>query len=137
MAERARAVRSDLFQGLRAERFDIILCNPPYVNRQDIDDMPREYRAEPLHALAAGEDGLDLALQILAAAPAWLVERGVLFLELGNSWAALDALCGDLALTWLDFADGGHGVLAATREELGAAQGLFTGLAAARGAGSP
>jgi ribosomal protein L3 glutamine methyltransferase len=138
LGERVSIHRSDLFRDLPAwpRNFDIILCNPPYVDAADSATMPREFRAEPPQALAAGHDGLDLALQILADAPAFLSDEGVLFLELGNSWEALDALCPRLALTWLDFAGGGHGVLMATRRDLSAWQAHFAVLAARRrGAG--
>jgi ribosomal protein L3 glutamine methyltransferase len=134
MLDRAETVRSDLFGALAGERFDLILCNPPYVDAADIAAMPEEFHAEPLGALAAGDDGLDLALEILASAPEHLRAGGGMFLELGNSWAALDALCPRQALTWLEFADGGHGVLFATRDELGDWQGHFRELAARRAA---
>lgn len=132
VGQRVEIVHSDLFSTLPRDDFDLILCNPPYVDAADISAMPREYRAEPLHALAAGEDGLDLAFSILSQAPLYLRDGGALFLELGNSWEALDALCPKLALNWLEFADGGHGVLFASREELLAWQEHFDALAASR-----
>jgi ribosomal protein L3 glutamine methyltransferase len=130
---RVSVQRSDLFSQLAPQTFDLILCNPPYVDAADIAAMPQEYRREPLHALEAGDDGLDLALEILVEAPHWLAEGGLLFLELGNSWAALDALCESLPLTWLEFAEGGHGVLCIGREDLMAAGPHFTALGAKRG----
>lgn len=117
---RVRAVASDLFAALRARRFDVILCNPPYVNREDLASMPAEYAAEPARALAAGEDGLAYARRILAAAGHYLARDGLLFLELGNSWAALDALLPRLPLTWVDCRRGGQGVLVAGAAELAA-----------------
>lgn len=133
---RVEACHSDMFCELAPERFDIILCNPPYVERADMESLPGEYRAEPEHALAAGEDGLDLALPMLRDAPDWMSEQGLLFLELGNSWSALDALCGSLPLTWVEFSRGGHGVLVATSQELREWQEHFGKLAASRPAGS-
>jgi ribosomal protein L3 glutamine methyltransferase len=132
MTDRVHLCRSDLFAALPAQRFDLILCNPPYVDAGDIATMPDEFRAEPLHALAAGSDGLDLALRILAGAPHWLEPQGLLFLEVGNSWEALDALCPNLALTWVEFEHGGHGVLAAGAAELAAWQPHFATLAHSR-----
>lgn len=135
LANRVTSQCSDLYQQIESERFDIILCNPPYVDSADIHSMPGEYRAEPLHALAAGEDGLDLVLTILAESARWLNSGGVLFLEVGNSWEALDQLCPELALTWLEFAHGGHGVLVASADELQQWRAHFAVLAAARCAG--
>ena len=82
--------------------------------------MPAEYAAEPVRALAAGEDGLAYARRILAAAGHYLARDGLLFLELGNSWAALDARLSQLPLTWVDCRRGGQGVLVAGAAELAA-----------------
>ena len=136
VGDRVAVRRSDLFDDLAGERFDLILCNPPYVDARDIAAMPAEYRHEPLHALAAGGDGLDLALRILARASAHLSERGLLFLEVGNSWEALDALLPELAFTWLEFSAGGHGVLCISAAELRNARQRFETLADARGSES-
>lgn len=129
---RVQCLASDLFDALAPGPFDLILCNPPYVDAGDIATMPAEYGAEPLHALAAGEDGLDLALRILVDAADWLSEPGLLILELGNSWAALDALCPSLGLTWAEFSEGGHGVLVMEREVLLAGRPIFQRLAVER-----
>ena len=117
---RVRAVASDLFDALGAQRFDVILCNPPYVNREEFASMPAEYAAEPARGLASGDDGLVHARRILVAARHYLVRDGLLFLELGNSWEALDALLPRLPLTWVDCRRGGHGVLVASAAELAA-----------------
>ena len=117
---RVRAVASDLFDALGAQRFDVILCNPPYVNREEFASMPAEYAAEPARGLASGDDGLVHARRILAAARHYLARDGLLFLELGNSWEALDALLPRLPLTWVDCRRGGHGVLVASTAELAA-----------------
>ena len=116
--ERVQCVESDLFEAIGPARFDIILCNPPYVNHEDLVSMPAEYTAEPALGLASGDDGLDLTRRILRDAGAFLAPRGILFLELGNSWTALDELLAELALTWLDFRHGGHGVLLLHAHEL-------------------
>jgi ribosomal protein L3 glutamine methyltransferase len=111
VVERVLCLESDLFDAIGPERFDIILCNPPYVNNEDLASMPAEYSSEPALGLGSGDDGLDLTRRILREAGAFLAPRGILFLELGNSWAALDELLAGLPLTWLDFRHGGHGVL--------------------------
>jgi ribosomal protein L3 glutamine methyltransferase len=127
-----RVVQADLFEGLAGEQFDLVLCNPPYVDREDIAALPAEFGAEPPRGLGAGDDGLDLALKILARAPQHLAAGAYLFLELGNSWEALDALCPRLPLTWVEFARGGHGVLAASAGELRDWQPHFAALARSR-----
>lgn len=118
VVDRVQCVESDLFDAIGPARFDIILCNPPYVNREDLASMPAEYSAEPALGLGSGDDGLVMTRRILRDAGTFLAPQGVLFLELGNSWAALDELLAGLPLTWLDFRHGGHGVLLLRAEEL-------------------
>ncbi|MEO1078194.1 MAG: 50S ribosomal protein L3 N(5)-glutamine methyltransferase [Pseudomonadota bacterium] len=118
LENRTRLVESDLFAALAGERFDIILSNPPYVDADDLAGMPDEYKAEPAMGLGSGFDGLDHARRILVTAESHLNENGLLFLELGNSWEALDRMLAGLALTWLEFSDGGHGVLLLHQSEI-------------------
>lgn len=120
LEQRVSVRESDLFAGLAGERFDIVLCNPPYVDAGDLAGMPPEYHAEPPLGLGSGEDGLDLARKILVSASDYLLDGGLLFLELGNSWLALDELLSELPLTWLEFSEGGHGVLVADSKDLAA-----------------
>ncbi|MDP5069771.1 MAG: 50S ribosomal protein L3 N(5)-glutamine methyltransferase [Congregibacter sp.] len=115
---RVRTLHSDLMDALGHERFDVILCNPPYVDSADLAAMPAEYRAEPPRGLGCGTDGLDLARRILRDAQQHLTDEGLLFLELGNSWETLDAELATLPLTWLEFSEGGHGVLLVRAAEL-------------------
>ncbi|WOJ94014.1 50S ribosomal protein L3 N(5)-glutamine methyltransferase [Congregibacter variabilis] len=118
MGGRVRALQSDLMDSIGDERFDIILCNPPYVDAADLASMPQEYQCEPPRGLGSGDDGLDLARRILRGASQHLSPQGLLFLELGNSWAALDDELSGVALTWLEFSEGGHGVLLVRAQEL-------------------
>lgn len=111
-------LQSDLFAGLAGRRYDIILSNPPYVDAQDIAAMPQEYRAEPEIALGSGVDGLDITRRILAVAANYLHDHGLLVLEVGNSWEALEAAYPDVPFTWLEFEQGGHGVFALSAKEL-------------------
>lgn len=115
---RVDILKSDLFQALSGRRYDIILSNPPYVDAGDLAGMPPEYHHEPQLALAAGGDGLDLARRILARAEAFLAPTGLLLLEVGNSWQALEAAYPTVPFTWVEFEHGGHGVLAMTAGEL-------------------
>jgi len=98
--------------------FDLILCNPPYVDAEELASMPEEYRHEPSMGLGSGEDGLDLTRKILEQAPAFLSENGVLVLEVGNSWRNLDDAYPEYSFLWVDFENGGEGVCVLTREEL-------------------
>lgn len=115
--DRVRAVRSDLFENIEGQ-FDVILSNPPYVDAEDLAGMPQEYRHEPELGLAAGADGLDLAHRILTGALEHLSPEGLLIVEVGNSWVALDEAYPDLPVTWLDFENGGSGVFLVTAEAL-------------------
>lgn len=111
LEDRVRVVASDLFAGLSDERFDLILCNPPYVDPADLASMPAEFGHEPRSALAGGgADGLELVQRMLRAAPEHLEEQGVLLLEVGNSAPALLARQPRLAWLWPELACGGFGV---------------------------
>lgn len=101
-----------------SQTVDIILANPPYVDAIDMANLPAEYLHEPRLALAAGTDGLDLVHRLLAQAAHLLSPVGLLFLEVGNSWEALEAAYPNCAFTWLELEAGGHGVCVLTRSEL-------------------
>lgn len=121
LEDRVRAFRSDVFDGVEG-RYDVILSNPPYVDAEDLASMPEEYRHEPELGLAAGRDGLDIAHRIIAGASEHLTDTGLLIVEVGNSWPALDDAYPDLPLTWLEFDNGGDGVFLITAEDLRAWQ---------------
>jgi ribosomal protein L3 glutamine methyltransferase len=89
VGDRVEAIESDLFDALRGRRFDLIVTNPPYVDAGDLDAMPAEHRHEPRHALAAGDDGLDVIRRILAGAALHLEPGGTLIGEAGASIRAL------------------------------------------------
>ncbi len=118
LGERVSLYRSDLLDDLPAARYDIILSNPPYVDAADLAAMPEEYHHEPPLALGSGADGLDLTRRILATAEACLQEHGLLVVEVGNSWEALEAAYPGVPFTWLEFEQGGHGVFALSAAEL-------------------
>ncbi len=127
LQSRVRAIQSDLFSALAAEgkRYDIIVSNPPYVDAGDLASMPAEFHHEPALALAAGEDGLELAHGILREAGDFLSEHGLLILEVGNSATALEQQYPDIPFTWIDFERGGEGVLVITATELAEVRGRF------------
>lgn len=117
LTHRVRTVESDLFDGIEG-RYDVILSNPPYVDEEDLSDMPKEFHHEPELGLAAGTDGLDIARRILADAADHLNPGGLLIVEVGNSWLALEEAYPELPFTWIEFQQGGEGVFLLTAEDL-------------------
>jgi ribosomal protein L3 glutamine methyltransferase len=110
VGDRVSVVRADVFDGLEPTKFDLIVTNPPYVNANDVAAMPAEFRHEPLGALAAGRDGLDVIRRILADARSWLADDGLLVGEVGSSAEDLVAAFPNIPFVWPEFAHGGHGV---------------------------
>ena len=122
--DQVAAIESDLFANLQPG-YDLILSNPPYVDAEDLADMPDEYHHEPAMGLGSGADGLDITRQILAQAAQYLNPEGVLVVEVGNSWIHLEAAFPDVPFTWVEFEHGGDGVFVFTREQLDAHQAHF------------
>ncbi|MFT7300035.1 MAG: ribosomal protein L3 glutamine methyltransferase [Porticoccus sp.] len=98
-----------MFSGLASRRFNLIVTNPPYVDSEDLAEMPREYHHEPETGLAPGTDGLDFTRQLLVKAREHLNERGILVVEVGDSWTALEEAFPHVPFMWLEFERGGHG----------------------------
>jgi ribosomal protein L3 glutamine methyltransferase len=117
LGERIRLVESD---GLAAVTgpYDLILCNPPYVNARSMAQLPPEYRAEPELALAGGADGMDFVRRLLRDAPSRLSGHGVLVLEIGNERAHFDAAFPQLEVVWLETSAGEDQVLLVTCEAM-------------------
>ncbi|MBA3486367.1 MAG: 50S ribosomal protein L3 N(5)-glutamine methyltransferase [Lysobacter sp.] len=124
--------KSDLFQQLQGEVYDLIVTNPPYVTHAETDALPREYAHEPELGLRAGEDGLDLALRILRDAPDHLSEHGLLICEVGEAEHALVALLPQLPLAWVEFKVGQMGIFVVERSDLVDHHARITALAEAR-----
>ncbi len=117
LGKRITLMPSDLFANVRGP-YDLILCNPPYVNSRSMEALPAEYRAEPALALAGGEDGMDLIRKILREAPQHLSEIGVLVLEIGNERAHFEHAFRRLEVAWLETSAGDDQVLLVTRAAL-------------------
>ena len=121
LADRITLLQSDGLKALQGP-YDLILCNPPYVNAQSMQALPAEYRAEPELALASGEDGMDFTRELFAALRAepdrYLSEDAVLVLEIGNEREHFERAFPDLAVTWLETSSGADQLLLVTREAL-------------------
>lgn len=116
--DRVRCIEGDLFSGVEDKQYDLILCNPPYVDQNDLASMPVEYHAEPEIALGSGDDGLDFCRRFLQEAPQYLSGRGCVIVEVGNSGEALERAFPSVPFTWIEFEHGGHGVFVMTAKEL-------------------
>ena len=125
--------KSDLFNDLDGEIYDLIVTNPPYVTNDETDALPQEYSHEPELGLRAGDDGLDLALKILRDAPAHLSDDGLLICEVGEAEHALAALLPELPMAWVEFKVGQMGIFVVERSDLVEHHARIKQLADARG----
>ncbi len=121
LAKRITLIEGDGLQPARGP-YDLILCNPPYVNARSMAALPAEYQAEPAMALGSGEDGMDFCralITALKAAPAqYLSDEGVLILEIGNEREHFEQAFPDLPVVWLDTTSGADQLLLITRDAL-------------------
>ncbi len=118
LSDRVELVRGDLFEALPDESFDLILCNPPYVNDASMAALPPEFLAEPRIALAGGVDGMDFVRRLLDEAPAHLSENGVLLLEIGHEADHFEAAFPTLDFAWLPVTAGDRMIALITRQAL-------------------
>ncbi len=119
LQDRITLIESD---GLKAcpGPYDLVLCNPPYVNAQSMSALPAEYRAEPELALAGGADGMDFIRQLLRDLPSRLSSTGILVLEIGNEREHFEAAFPQLDPVWLSTSAGDDQVLLLTSDSLSA-----------------
>jgi ribosomal protein L3 glutamine methyltransferase len=118
LGERVTIIRSDVFDNVPQQQFDIIVSNPPYVSQQEYDGLPEEYKQEPVLGLTSGIDGLDCVRKILTQARNYLSPHGILIVEVGNSQQALLEAYPQLPFLWLEFERGGEGVFLLEQEQL-------------------
>lgn len=116
--ERVTALESDGYDSIKDNRYDLIVTNPPYVDQEDMNDLPAEYYHEPELGLAAGNDGLDLVRRILLDGADMLNDGGILVCEVGNSLVHVAQAWPEVPFTWLEFERGGEGVFLLTKEQL-------------------
>jgi len=117
LGKRITLLRSDLFAAVRGP-YDLIVCNPPYVNTQSMQALPPEYRCEPPLALAGGDDGMDLVRTILREAPKHMTVDAVLVLEIGHERPHFEHAFRRLEVAWLETSAGDDQVLLVSRETL-------------------
>ena len=126
--DRLEVIQSDGFDGLSEDTFDVIICNPPYVDAEDMATLPPEFQKEPTVALASGNDGLTLVRRLLGQAADWLASDGIMVLEVGNTWGLLDreitSRTGE-SVQWCEFEFGGHGVCVLSKQELNTLYSAF------------
>ncbi len=117
LGDRVRVIQSDLLLAVEGQ-YDLIVTNPPYVPVEEYGELPTEYLHEPSLGLVSEDDGLQIPLQILRDSVDHLTESGVLVMEVGYSHAQLSERLAQVPLLWLEFENGGEGVLALTARQL-------------------
>ncbi len=118
LGERVNVLQGDLYTPLKKQRYDVIVCNPPYVNSATMAQLPSEYQHEPSLALAGGDDGMDIIRTILDQAAAHLSDDGFIVLEIGNEYENFMNAFPALNPVFLETAEGDDSVLLLTREQL-------------------
>jgi ribosomal protein L3 glutamine methyltransferase len=125
LQERLQLYTADVFDGIPAGQYDLVVSNPPYVDARDMAGLPPEYRQEPALGLAAGDDGLDIVRRILRDTQAYLSPQGLVVVEVGNSQHALMAAFPDVPFLWPEFERGGDGVFILSAQDLAAHHHTF------------
>jgi len=118
LADRVRLIESDLFQALGASRYDLILCNPPYVTDKALSKLPREYSHEPTLALAGGPDGLDIVRRVVTEARGRLNPQGLLVVEVGDGRAEVEREYPQTPVIWATTSAGDDMVFMVRAEDL-------------------
>ncbi len=116
--EQLTLIESDCFSNVPKVKYDLIVSNPPYVSKEEMQTLPDEYRHEPVLALETSNNGLAIVEKILKNAHDYLSEQGILVVEVGNSDEILCDTYPEVPLTWLEMSHGGHGVFLLTKQQL-------------------
>jgi len=118
LVNHVQLLESSLFDRIGERRFDLIVSNPPYVSHQEVQQLPQEFRHEPVLGLTAGEDGLEVVVQILKNASRHLSDEGILVVEVGCSQPTLVDQYPGIPFLWLEFEHGGEGVFLLEQAQL-------------------
>lgn len=118
LEDQIRLVHSNLFAGVKDQRYDLIISNPPYVNAESMAALPDEYLREPQMALAGGDDGLDLVRIMLREAKDLLNPGGLMVVEIGHNREVLEAAYPQTPFTWLETHAGNEHVFLLRADEL-------------------
>lgn len=116
--EQLTLIESDCFSQVPPAQYDIIVSNPPYVGKAEMQTLPDEYRHEPVLALETANEGLAIVEKILSSAHHFLSDKGILVVEVGNSEEALAAAYPQVPFVWLEMSHGGQGVFLLTKQQL-------------------
>jgi len=117
-SDRVWALRADLLSAIRSGSADVVLANPPYVSRAEMAELPPEYCVEPRIALEADAAGTQLSVALLREAVRVLAPDGIMLLEVGETWMALEDRLSKVPFLWLELPQGGSGVAAISAQEL-------------------
>lgn len=116
--ERIEVIHSDMFEALQGRKYDLIICNPPYVDQTDYETAPAEFKHEPEIALTSGFDGLDFTRRFLKQVTHYLSDNGIVVYEVGNTEVALQEAFPDVPFIWIELEQGGNGVFIISKQEL-------------------
>jgi ribosomal protein L3 glutamine methyltransferase len=118
LENRVRLIESDLFANLQTRRYDVVLCNPPYVTDASMATLPKEYAHEPKLALAGGVDGMNIIKRLLREVRGYLKRGGLLVVEVGGGRETVERQFKDVPMTWLTTSAGDDMVFLVRQEDL-------------------
>lgn len=118
LQDRIKIINSNLFDDIPTYQYDIIICNPPYVNTQSLNNLPKEYLHEPIIALDGGSDGMNVIKEILKKAKSFLKKDGILVLEIGNEYNNFINSFQNINPTWVTTANTENSVMLLNKEQI-------------------
>ena len=108
LTQRVNLFKSDVFDAVPKQKYDVILSNPPYEPSAHVDALPTEFHKEPRMSLDGGDDGLDIIRKLLLQSRDRLQPHGIVLIEVGGLQAAIDREFAALEPHWLSTADGSN-----------------------------